>query len=225
MKKTSGLDNSIRNSMLDELLSDEDKKSPTTARDVRHTEYAGQNSFDWGRGDSMPSSFFDDDGPDPMDDGYRGYSSRRSDSGGRTERSVFHRRTTHENVVGNAYGDWDKKVADVMRTVHRIDGAYVMENGERDEIVGILMKMIGVQLDKVGITWGTQGLKAFKEMLKDLVPMSYYGTSPMVLGEDVVDERHAKIGSTVYDRETGEVIGEEEDMEERLAIMEENKDD
>ena len=222
------LDDSIRSNMLDELLSDVDKPKPP---EPKRTNYSGQSGFDWGNGDDMPRSFLDDDGPDPMDAGYSNYHGFSGNRGGysappvRKHDSVFNRRTTHENVVPTAaYDEWDRKVADVVRTLSRVNGQLVLERGELDELTGILMKMIGVQLDKVGIVWGTEGLKAFKEMLKDLIPMSYYGTTKFVMDDDdFEDGRFGKTtNGTVYDRETGEVIGEEEDLEERLAIMEEN---
>lgn len=223
------LDDSIRSNMLDELLSDVDKPKPP-ARQQSGRNYSGQDSFDWGSGDDMPRSFLDDDGPDPMDAGYNnyhGFNRGRSEPPVRKSDSVFNRRTSHENVVPSvAHDDFARQVANLLRTCHQEGRRYVLEPAERDELVAILMKMIGVQLDKVGIVWGTEGLKAFRETLKDLVPMAYFGTTRFTMMDDEPDYEDGRFGKTpsgtVYDRETGEVIGEEEDLEERLAIMEEN---
>lgn len=226
---TDKMKDTIRGSMLDDFLIDGDKsKKPEPKRDTSHYGGRSQGAFNWNDGDDIPNSFRDDDGPDPMDDGYRGYSrpAPRTYTGAD---SVFNRRTSHENVVASqAHDDYARQVANLLRTVHQEQHGYVLESSERDELVGILMKLIGVQLDKVGIVWGTQGLKAFKETLKDLIPLAYYGTTRFTMsdyddGEDFEDGRFGKTpNGTVYDRETGEVIGEEEDLEERLAIMEEN---
>ena len=227
---TDKMKNSIRENMLDELLSDIDKPKPPVKDNYNYSRgYSGQDSFDWGRGDDTPSSFLDDDGPDPMDSGYAGYSKPhggRHHEPKRTGGSVFSRRTSHENVLPSAKDDYAAQIAGLVRTTRRASNFILLETAERDELVGILMKMIGVQLDKAGITWGTEGLKAFRETLKDLVPMAYYGTTKFVMEDEDDEYADGQIGKlpdgTLYDRETGEEIGHEEDIEERRAIMEEN---
>lgn len=215
---TDKIKDSIRNSMLDELLSDVDKPQPKVPARQSTGGYKDQGTFDWNKGDSI----FDDDGPDPMDDGYHGHT--RPTPKTRYTNSVFNRRTSHENVVGGQ-GDFARQVADLLRTVRRVGNNYLLETTERDELVAIMMKVIGVQLDQVGIVWGTEGVKAFRETLKDLVPMAYYGTTRLTVedDEDFEDGRYGKTpDGVIYDRQTGEVFDSEEDFEERRAIMEEN---
>jgi len=196
---TDKMKDSIRSNMLDELLSDVDKPKAPEPQRSSFGGYGGrsQSAFDFDRGDDVPSSFRDD-GPDPMDEGYRGYS-RGGGTGYRAGRdSVFSRRTSHENVVPSGEKDWPKEIGQILRTARRHGGDLVLENGERQEIVELLMKIIGVSLDKSGLVWSTEGLKALRESLKDLIPMAYFGTTKILMEEDIEDVE--------FDPETGEIL-------------------
>lgn len=249
------IDKKVRHSMLDELLSDEDKAKPPAKKYEPTTDSRGygnygrgsydQSEFDWSRGDRMPSSYFNDydrdDGPDPMDNGYNGYRRpeyNRAPPVRKTENSVFNRRSEHHhsNVIPDVTGDYPRQIASVLRTCRVYNGNLIMENGERDEVVNLLMKAIGVQLDKAGLCWSTMGVTALRESLKDLLPMAYYGSKAIVMDDDLegltpeeqehqdfMDAYNRDIGITeegdAFDKATGEVI--DEDKEERKAIIDE----
>ena len=200
------LDKSIKNNMLDDFLSDGDKpKPPAPAKTNYGGGYNYNSDYSYGTRRSQPS-LWDDDGPDPMDDDYydsrkpRGRLNKKDDDDegtGRTS-SVFPKRKHNNTVADSVGGDYPRQIAAVIRTLSIDGGLVVMETGERDEIVNLMMKMIGVGLDKAGITWSTTGVTALRETLKDLLPMTFVNGKKVVIDDD---------GEETYDPDTGEITG------------------
>ena len=166
---TDKMDKRIQNNMLDDLLGEQDKKKPpvqpTTNYNYRASQNYGQSSF-WG----------DDDGPDPMDDGYYAGRTGRSSSVFNSASSHSHYQPPHSSrnvmkVEGAGLGD---KIAATIESAHQGRNGVVLEKGEAEEVVTLLVRAIGEVLDTAGITWSSGGVKYLRESLHDLLPQAYY---------------------------------------------------
>ncbi len=134
----SDINKKVTGSMLDDLLSDADKERVNPKKAYSH------------RGQDL----FDDDGADPLDDGYRGYYRRSTPS-------VVNDVPKERTVISDALKRGGKVIIFKEDVAVLIDG---------------YMKALAKQSDAMGVIWSSQGAIYMRGALQDLVQSCLYSS-------------------------------------------------
>jgi len=190
------VDKSVRNSMVDDLLSDGDKPKVEVASNNK-VAYQSQTNTRSSRGGghsynkrgSYPSQY-------ASDGGYA--SSEPYDWDNAPERKP-QTNTTRRTGVGSAMRDEDvaRTMAGIVRSGLPLHGNLLVRPDQVQTIVDCMMLDIGRLLDVSGLCWGTEGVQGLKASLQVLVEESLYSSQ----GQRLVVE------DDEWDSETGEFIG------------------
>lgn len=168
------MDKHIQNSMLDDLLSDKDKTSRPKGGGMGGT--SSYDPYNW-----------DDDGPDPLDDGYNGYSKRG-------KYTPPPRKTTYTPVPKYSYQPAQIRKFDVDETVEDIvnKGEYSRETGhiiitraQAERIATIYMRKLGLFNDNNSLCWTSGGSIVMRDTILGLFNGEmFYSGMRVVIKED-----------------------------------------
>lgn len=224
MTKTK-LEKSVQSSMLDDLLDDKDKPQPP--KPVTSYDSYGDYGTSYSRG--LPSrrsgyqgSLLDDNGPDPLDDGYynrgRRYTSPKP--------AYTPPASTGRFIAGGA------AVAQAIQALEmgRNSGPkhYFLYPEDKQSLVNATVRALGEFFDAVGLCFGGEGVKNAKQLVADMLLNNLYYNTPsggykeLDFGDDPADFKPTSDGTeTMYDPITGEILTAEPEDIEREAIMNE----
>lgn len=213
------LNKNINESMLEGLLSDEDKPKPpkpvSTPYNYGNSSYrGGQNSFDWSRGDNLdgfsggrvPRKYYDDE----EDEDY--YRPAHTYRGGTTSQPTK-LPPTGKYVSGAAIGALQ---AALDKGLHSGQKHYFMPPDASDALCNAVVRCIGEVFDAVGLVWGANGSRAAKALVLDMLATNMMYNTP-TRGYKELDFGDAEPVTTGHDPVTGEV---DDNDEERRAIQE-----
>lgn len=205
------LNKNINESMLEGLLSDEDKPKPPKPvypsysgnyGGGHYTNYRSQSNFDWSRGDPM---FGDED-----EDGY-------TDQRGRS---------TYRKPAAPAGGKFIAGGGAVALIKQALDEGlhsgmkhfYLAEKDANNLVKGVVMAL-GDLFDAVGLCWGANGSKQASAFVYDMLLSNVFYNTPTRGYKELDFGGEMRTDPTPkHDPETGEII-EDNDIE-RQAIME-----
>lgn len=213
------LNKNINESMLEGLLSDEDKPKPPKPTYPTYSGGRGsQGNFDWSRGDDF--------------DGFKGnrgryaYEEEDEDENnfyGRHRPYVPPRSTAPVSTGATSYsGGMDISAATInaIKTalangMHSGMKHYFMAEVDANLLANAVVRAIGEVFDKVGLSWGASGSKAAKALVYDMLASNVFYNTP-TRGYKELDFG-GELRADNHDPATGEV---EDDDIERKAIME-----
>lgn len=197
------LNKNINESMLEGLLSDEDKPKPPP-KAVTPSYYRGgtQGRLPYG------SSYYDDeeyDRPIYNPSGRSTYVPPRS-AAPTSYSAGFDISAATINAIKMA----------LAGGIHSGQKHYFMPAKDADLLANAMVRAIGELMDKVGLTFGASGSKAAKALVVDMLATNMFYNTPS-RGFKELDFGDAD--AATYDPETGELLSEDVDVE-RAAIME-----
>lgn len=180
------MDKSIRSSMLDDFLSDEDKPTPPKPTYTAPSTYGGrgggyQGGFDFDKGDS--TEFAGEDGTDALDDVHRYRPASRMPLNSHRRGSVFDRTVSHGYDQPTSGDNTSRQLAAIVRGGFTAGGHLILTSQQVEDMVNAYMKEIGLINDRAGLVWSTNGLKYLRASLTDLIGELFSGSRKIVQGD------------------------------------------
>ena len=190
---TDKMDKKVRSSMLDDLLSDGDKK-----KDPPKPTYSGGYGSSYGYQGGTYSNgrsrdLFDDGGPDPLDDDY--YSgTRRSRSYSPPPRKTDYSvpRTSIQGYNRRAVETPADKILMAFDDSYESGGRVYIDDKAKAKIIDAMMISLSLTLDQASMFWMTDGTKLMRAAFDDLVTNFMYLNTCKVVVADI-------------DQDTGEI--------------------
>ncbi len=171
-----------KTSMLDDFLDDTDKALPPVPR-YTPPAYTGGSYY---RNNDTPS-LFDDEGPDPLDDGYGGY--RRAAPAAQPK-----------SAIATMASGKLREAAAVLRGSPSIQGKVYLMPEDGAFVANALQRVLAEAMDQLGLCWSSAACGTMREALREMVWNSFYNGMAVIKDTSMIEDDDPNV-----DPVTGEV--------------------